>query len=84
MTKDKPLDFSRPWLKSYDPHVPAEIQYPQTNLYALFETTADKYPNETFLSINNLDFTFGLIYGLAENLAKNLINKGLKKGNESL
>ena len=84
MTKDKPLDFSRPWLKSYDTHVPSEIQFPQTNLSALFKTTAGKYPNEIFLSINNLDFSFGLIYELAENLAKNLINKGLKKGSGSL
>ena len=79
MTKDKPFEFSRPWLKSYDLHVPSEVQYPQTNLSALFKTTADKYPNETFLSFNNLDFSFGLIYGLAENLAKNLILMGLKK-----
>jgi len=80
MTKDKTLNFYRPWLVSYDPHVPSEIEYPQTNLAALFNSTAVKYPNKTFLSINNFDFTFGQICELAENLAKNLINMGLKKG----
>ena len=80
MTKNKPLNFSRPWLKSYDAHVPLEVQFPKTNLSALFQITADKYPNRTFLSFNNLDFSFGLIFKLAENLAKNLIIQGLKKG----
>jgi hypothetical protein len=76
MIKNKPPDFSRLWLKSYDPHVPLEIEYPLTNLSTLFKTTANKYPNETFLSFNNLDFSFGC-YGLAENMAKNLINMEL-------
>ena len=80
MARDNPFLFSRPWLRNYDPHVPAEIQFPLTNLFVLFQTTAVKYPNETFLSINNFDFSFGLIYELVENMAKNLINKGLKKG----
>ena len=80
MIKNNPSDFSRLWLKSYDPHVPLEIEYPLTNLSTLFKTTANKYPNETFLSFNNLDFSFGIIYELAENMAKNLINMGIKKG----
>jgi len=80
MTKDRQIITSRPWLKSYDPHVPSEIEYPKTNLAALFYTAAEKYPEKTFISINNLNFSFGKTCEYVENMARNLIFLGLKKG----
>ena len=80
MTKGNSKKSLRPWLKSYDPHVPSVIEYPQTNLAALFNAASEKYPNRTFLSINKLEFSFSEIRELAENMAKNLILLGLRKG----
>ena len=80
MAKDNSHKFPRPWLNNYDSHVPWDIQYPQTNLSALFEATVNNYPDMPFISINNSEFTFMQILGLAENLAKNLVRMGLKKG----
>lgn len=78
MIKDNSFHYSSPWLRNYDPHIPSEIQYPQTNLVSLFETTAEEYPDKPFLSIRDHEFSFDCIRKHVENLTKNLIALGLK------
>ena len=80
MKKSKFTNENRPWLKNYDRHIPADIHYPQTNLVKLFEDTASKYPNKTFLTSKGYDFSFNRVRKFVDTLAKRLIQFGLKKG----
>lgn len=80
MPEDPLFNYPRPWLKNYDLHVTEEIAFPQTNLARLFNISAEKYPNKTFLSFNDLYFSFNQIYKLSKNLTTNLVKMGLKKG----
>lgn len=80
MKKSEFSNRNRPWLKNYDRHIHADIHYPQTNLVKLFEDTASKYPNKTFLTSKGYAFSFNRVRKFVDNLAKRLIQFGLKKG----
>ncbi|MER3553431.1 MAG: long-chain fatty acid--CoA ligase [Meiothermus sp.] len=41
--------MQKPWLKHYDPGVPADIQYPEIPLWRLLEASATKYPQHVAL-----------------------------------
>ncbi len=73
------------WVKSYDPGVPATIDYPKVTLHQLLEQTADRFPNHTAIIFPGaLGDTYRLSYKQLEQqvnrLANALINLGVKKG----
>jgi long-chain acyl-CoA synthetase len=77
--------MEKPWLKHYDPGVPATIDYPQITLHQLLEETVQRFPNHTVIIFPGvLGDAYRLSYQelsrQANQLANALIDLGVKKG----
>ena len=72
--------MDKPWLKSYDPGVPAHIDYPDVPLHAFLEDAARKHPNKTATVFFNARLTYRQLDALANRVAAALRAGGLKKG----
>ncbi len=81
----------KPWVKNYDPGLPATITYPEVPLHQFLTDAANKYPNETALISTarvpvfgrlSSNLTFAELNHAANALASALIDKGLKKGDK--
>jgi long-chain acyl-CoA synthetase len=70
----------RPWLKSYDPGVPHEIDYPEVPLYALLEETAQQYPDSPCTIFKGATLSYKEINQLVDRLTAGLAEIGIKKG----
>jgi len=46
MSEENPY-ASKPWLKNYDPGVPAHIDYPEMNLYEFLDNSAKRFGSRT-------------------------------------
>lgn len=74
MYKDKP------WLKFYEPHVPEQIDYPDTNLSAVLEASAQKHPGQTALIFKGATLTYREFNEAVDRFAAALQGLGVKKG----
>ena len=72
--------MEKPWLKSYEPHVPEHIDYPETVMPAALEETARKYPDHTALIFNNAKITYRDYNEAVDRFAAALQGLGVKKG----
>ena len=72
--------MEKPWLKSYEPHVPEHIDYPETVMPAALEETARKYPDHTALIFNNAKITYREYNEAVDRFAAALQGLGVKKG----
>jgi long-chain acyl-CoA synthetase len=83
--------MEKPWLKEYDPGVPARIDYPQAPVHRFLEDTAKKYPHKTALIYGNVvaplgnrlmdaTMTYGRLLELTERFAAALQALGVEKG----
>jgi long-chain acyl-CoA synthetase len=72
--------MEKPWLKSYEPHVPESIDYPDTVMPAALEETARKYPDLTALIFKDAKITFREYNELVDRFAAALQKLGVKKG----
>ena len=70
----------RPWLKRYDPGVPASIDYPAAPLFHLFDETARAIPNHACTVFRRQALTYGQVSDLVNRLAAGLERLGLQKG----
>ncbi|HSV47792.1 MAG TPA: long-chain-fatty-acid--CoA ligase [Ramlibacter sp.] len=71
----------RPWLKSYSPGVPADIDASQyASLVQLMEEAFQKYANRTAYSFMGKDVTFAQTDSLSQALAAYLQGLGLARG----
>ncbi len=71
----------RPWLSSYSPGVPADIDGSQyTSLVQLMEESFQKFADRTAYSFMGKDVTFGQTDALSRSLAAYLQGLGLAKG----
>ncbi len=70
----------KPWLKSYEPHVPAHLDYPQTVLPAVLAQTAEKYPDRTAILFKGTRLSYRTFNALVDRFTAALQNLGVKKG----
>ncbi len=69
-----------PWLRNYDPSVPASINYETVPLYHWLDQAAKKKPGGLACQFENNKITYGQMLVMAEKLAANLAEHGVKPG----
>ena len=77
-----PWEFysSRPWVKSYDPGVPAEVEVPSIPLYKILDDTASQYPDRVSMLFLGRKVTFRELRDSALRFASWLRGIGIGKG----
>jgi len=73
-------DIQRPWLGSYDPKVPAHLEYETLPLFEYLDRAAARYPQRTALAFQNLRLGYAQLKDQAETVAANLQRLGVVKG----
>ncbi len=68
----------KPWLKNYDKHVPATLEYEDKTFADKFEEMVGKYPNKTALHWMGAKISYSQLDKYANQLAAYLIKNGLK------
>ncbi len=68
------------WLKHYDEDVPAEIDFPEINLYELLDNAARDFGKKTAIWFQKRKISYKEFKDMAERLATALVNLGVKKG----
>ena len=64
----------KPWLKSYDKHVPANLQYPDKPFWEAIEPAFKGFPNRVALYYMGTPFTFKQLDEMSNRFA-NLLKK---------
>jgi len=70
----------RPWLKQYDPHVPANIKYPELTFWESIKEAFQKFPKRKALWYMGTPFTFGQLDAMSNRFAALLQKAGINKG----
>lgn len=70
----------KPWLKSYDKHVPANLKYPDKTFWEFVEPAFKGFPNRVGLYYMGKPFTFKQLDEMSNRFANLLKKVGLKKG----
>ncbi|MCX6000997.1 MAG: AMP-binding protein [Chloroflexi bacterium] len=70
----------KPWLKSYDKHVPANLQYPDKPFWEAIEPAFKGFPNRVGLYYMGTPFTFKQLDEMSNRFANLLKKIGLKRG----
>ncbi len=70
----------QPWIKFYQPDVPAHLTYPELTLGDVLGLTAAKFPNHTALLFYGKKITYTELDGLVNRFAAALSEIGVKKG----
>jgi long-chain acyl-CoA synthetase len=68
------------WLKSYDDHVPAGLDYPRADLYSLVEKIARDAPDAPALRFLGTTLTYHELITCAGNFSANLALRGIGPG----
>ena len=70
----------QPWLKHYDPGVPAELKIPAISLVDLFNQSVAENASSVCLIFRGKTLTYQEVDALSESFARFLLAQGLKKG----
>ena len=70
----------KPWLKHYDPHVPANIEYPELTFWEAVKEAFQRFPQRKALWYVGTPFTFGQFDAMSNRFAALLQKAGIKKG----
>lgn len=70
----------RPWLKSYPPGVPAEIEIPLKSLSKAFDEATEKWKDRTALNFYGAEISYKLLREKVDRFATALSALGIKKG----
>ncbi|TAK14923.1 MAG: long-chain fatty acid--CoA ligase [Anaerolineae bacterium] len=70
----------KPWVRNYDPGVPAVLEYPAFTGHELMERAAAKYPNAVCTIFNGATLTYSQVNEMSDRLAAGLAGMGVKKG----
>ncbi len=68
------------WLKHYDPHVPAHIDYPRVPLYCILDESAARCPDRPCLCFFGRWLTYRQVQDLSDRFAAGIQGLGVKKG----
>ncbi|MEF2230176.1 MAG: long-chain fatty acid--CoA ligase [Pseudodesulfovibrio sp.] len=72
--------IDRPWLKAYDPEVPATLDYEKIPLFKFLDRAAHKYPKRTAIVFKNWSITYDRLKARTEIIAANLRRAGVRRG----
>ena len=82
--------MDKPWLKHYEPGVPATIVYPNTSIWGLLRTSFEEYPGNKALTMTlrylplglkiGVTFTYRRLQDNVDRLANAFAGMGVKKG----
>ncbi len=75
-----PTPDSQPWLKSYDPHVKAHLEYPTEGLNILFARALSSFPDKPACWFMERMITFKELFDMVQRFATFLQQRGLQKG----
>jgi len=70
----------KPWLKSYEPHVPEHLDYPTSTMPVILEQVAAKYPDRPALIYKGTHISFREYNEIVDRLAAAFQSFGVKKG----
>ena len=70
----------KPWLKFYDPEVPAHIDYPEHNIYKFLDDATKEFGGRTAIWFMKRKITYKEFKDIADRLATALVDLGVKKG----
>ena len=70
----------KPWLKFYEPHVPAHIDIPQTTMPTALEDTARRYPGHPAMIFKGRTVSYRAFNRAVDRFAAVLQELGVKKG----
>ncbi|HEY8555572.1 MAG TPA: AMP-binding protein [Burkholderiales bacterium] len=73
---------ARPWVKFYEPGVPADVEVPLKSLPQLFDEATSKYGNKPALIFYGKRVSFSMLRDHTDRLAAALADLGLKKGDK--
>jgi len=82
ITEVEGSEVNRIWLKSYDPHVRPELEYPEEPLFKILENSAEKYPEKIALDFIGKTLTYKEVNELSDRIAGFLRKMGVKKGDK--
>jgi len=71
---------SKPWLKRYDPGVPAEITIPAMSLVDLLAQSVEQFGDSTCIIHGRREWSYAELDSASNRIAHHLLNQGLKKG----
>jgi long-chain acyl-CoA synthetase len=71
---------AKPWLTSYDPHVPAHIDYPPVALSTVLEETARAHPDQPAMIFKGNQIPYQAFNGAVDRFAAALQHLGVRKG----
>jgi long-chain acyl-CoA synthetase len=74
------MGINKPWLKHYDPGVPAEIEIPEISLVDLFDQAVSKYGDDACAVYGGKTLTYKQVNDQANRFARFLLDQGLEKG----
>jgi long-chain acyl-CoA synthetase len=82
VVKDPWADFysKRPWLKFYNPDVPADVSIPEAPLYSLLDNTVAKHPNRDALIFLGRKVKYKEEHDASLRFASWLVGMGIGKG----
>ena len=70
----------KPWLKHYDAHVPANIEYPELTFWEAVKEAFQRFPQRKALWYVGTPFTFGQFDAMSNRFAALLQKSGIKRG----
>ena len=83
-------NMDKPWLKHYEPGVPATIVYPNTSIWGLLRTSFEEYSGNKALTMTlrylplglkiGVTFTYRQLQDKVDRLANAFAGMGVKKG----
>lgn len=76
----KSLYLSKPWLKFYEPGVPAEPQVPLRSVPQVFDEATEKFASKTALIFYGREMSFRELRELCDRFAAALAGLGVRKG----
>ncbi len=70
----------KPWIKFYDKHIPASLQFPDKPFWEFIEPSISRFPKRVGLQYMGTSFTFKQLDEMANRFANLLKKIGLQKG----
>ncbi|MBN1381800.1 MAG: AMP-binding protein [Deltaproteobacteria bacterium] len=70
----------KPWLKSYEPRISPQLDYPPLTIPRFLFETAEKHPEYIATTFNETDITYGELNAKVNGMAHALRSLGVKKG----
>ncbi|HOT48930.1 MAG TPA: AMP-binding protein, partial [Syntrophales bacterium] len=80
MAYEDSIYFKKPWLKSYEPGVPAAIDYEEIAMPDILDRTAAKWPDKAALIFQGYSVTYRQMKDMVDRFAACLTDFGVKQG----